>query len=207
MALDWQSLIATIASFAVVIVLFRQGYYRSSATAFALAATLTAGLAYATDFIVDVAAIQSTLVLSLIDLMWLIVAALLLVSLANFLREDKPPFARYPFFFTLLPLIVLPVYPFIADTVVIKNWVLALYQFGALAIAGLLFSLMSTKDKSYWIIVLSVALFAFAWLTKWIVDFQGSDRWVYTICVILGMILASKSFYDRANHQQQTNRN
>jgi len=204
MAIDWQSLLAAIASYTVTALLVRHGYHRGASTAFALAATLLAGLSYTIDFIIRLLDVQATITQSLSDLMWLMVAALLLVSLANFLREDKPPFARYPFFFTLLPLIVLPVYPFISDTVVIKNWVLALYQFGALAISGLLFSLMSTKDKTYRLMIASVALFAFAWLSKWIIVSHDSGRWMYTVCVILGMILASKTFYDKAIYQHQS---
>lgn len=201
MVLDWQSLLAAIASIAATVMLMRSGYLSTPSTAFALLATLLAGFCYTFDFAVNLVSLQSTFTQNLSDFVWLIVAAVLLVSLANFLRDDKPPFAQYPFFFTLLPLIVLPVYPFIADTIVIKNWVLALYQLGALIMAGLLFSLMSTKDKSYRLIVISVSLFTFAWLAKWMIDFQASGRWAYTISIILGMILASISFYDRVNKQ------
>jgi hypothetical protein len=196
MALDWQSLLASIASVAIAVLLSRNGFFKGASTSFALIAVWVTAAGYIFDFMTAFAGLQSPITLNISDFAWLLVAALLLVSLANFLREDKPPFARYPFFFTLLPLIVLPVYPFIADTVVIKNWVLALYQFGALVIAGLLFSLMSAKDKSNRVIVLSVALFTLAWLAKWIVDFQSADRWIYTICIILGMILATKTFYE-----------
>ncbi len=207
MVIDWQSFLAAIASYTVTGLLVRHGYHRGASTAFALAATLFAGLSYTIDFIIRLLDVQAMITQSLSDLMWLMVATLLLVSLANFLREDKPPFARYPFFFTLLPLIVLPVYPYISETVVIKNWVLALYQFGALAISGLLFSLMSTKEKAYRFVVASVVLFAFAWLSKWIIVFQDSGRWVYTVCVILGMILASKTFYDKVIHQHHSKLN
>jgi hypothetical protein len=205
MALDWQSLLAAIASITAAILLVRAGYLKAPSTAFALVATMVAGISYTVDFSVNLVGAQSPTTQIWSDFMWLLVAALILVSLANFLRDDKPPFAQYPFFFTLLPLIVLPVYPFIADTVVIKNWVLALYQFGALVMAGLLFSLISTKDTSYRLIVLSVGFFALAWFTKWMVVYQSTGRWVFTISIILGMILATKSFYDRVNNQHQIN--
>lgn len=168
-------------------------------TAFALIASFTTGVGYTMVFVLKAIDAQWPVTQRFLDLLWLLVAALLLVSLANFLRDDKPPFARYPFFFTLLPLIVLPVYPFISDTIVIKNWVLALYQLGALIIAGLLFSLMSANDKSNRLVVVSVVLFILSWLFKWIVDLQQAGPWVYTICLILGMILTFKSFYDRVN--------
>lgn len=199
MVLDWQSLLAATASIGVIVVLVRLGYLNTPSTAFALIATLLAGICYTFDFTVNFMNVQSTFTQNLSDLVWLIVAAMLLVSLANFLRDDKPIFAQYPFFFTLLPLLVLPVYPFIADTIVIKNWILALYQLGAIIMAGLLFSLMSTRDKSYRLIVLSVVLFTFAWFAKWMIDFQATGRWAYTISIILGMILGSISFYERVN--------
>ncbi len=207
MTIDWQSLLAAIASIAAVFVLARLGFHRNASTAFGTLAVGMVALAYVIDFVARLINNQSALVQNVSDLMWLLVAATLLVSLANFLREDKPPFARYPFFFTLLPLIVLPVYPFISDTIVIKNWVLALYQFGALIISGLLFSLMTTKDKSYSPILVAIAFFSIAWITKWIVQPPLSDRWVYTICVTVGMILAAKTFYDRANQKPITKTN
>ena len=204
MAIDWQSLLASIASIVAATVLIRSGYLKTESTAFAILAMLVAALGYAGVFVIQLIDVQSLLPGAFTDFAWLAVAALLLVSLANFLREDKPPFARYPFFFTLLPLIVLPVFPFISDTIVIKNWVLALYQFGALVIAALLFALMSTKDKSLRFIIIAIALFAFAWLMKWIFVFQSSGRWFYTVSVILGMILATKTFYERTIQSTST---
>jgi hypothetical protein len=201
MELDWQSLIASISSLVAATVLIRIGYLDKASTAFAIMAVLVSGVVFATVFVFSLFDVKSLLSQSITDFGWLTIAAVLLVSLANFLREDKPPFARYPFFFTLLPLIVLPVFPFISDTVVIKNWVLALYQFGALLIAALLFTLVSLRDKSVPLVIIAIVMFAVAWFSKWIFQFQGFGSWMYTSSIILGMILATKSFYDKSNHQ------
>jgi len=197
MTLDWPSLIAAVASIVVSVVLFRLDVLKSASTAFATIAVLLAGFGYLFDAIVAFLEFMSPIMQAASDLVWLTVAALLLVSLANFLRDDKPPFARYPFVFTLLPLIVLPVYPFIADTVVIKAWILGLYQFGALSIALLLFSLMASKNKSVRLLVLAVLSFGLAWIVRWVVDMPQAGRWVYTMMVVTGMILATKTFYDK----------
>lgn len=205
MTIDWQSLLAALASVVVAAVLARHGFLKNASTGFGTLAVTMVAVSYSIEFAARLTNTQSTLVRSVSDLTWLLVAAILLVSLANFLREDKPPFARYPFFFTLLPLIVLPVYPFISDTIVIKNWVLALYQFGALTIAGLLFALMASKDKSYLLILVSVAFFSAAWVTRWIVQPHATHRWLYTIFIIMGMIVATKTFLGRANNKPKTN--
>lgn len=204
MTLDWPSLIAAVASIVVSVVLFRLDVLKSASTAFATIAVLLAGFGYLFDAIVVFLEYMSPIMQAASDLVWLTVAALLLVSLANFLRDDKPPFARYPFVFTLLPLIVLPVYPFIADTVVIKAWILGLYQFGALSIALLLFSLMASKNKSVRLLVLAVLSFGLAWIVRWVVDMPQAGRWVYTMMVVTGMILATKTFYDKTTFKPLT---
>lgn len=204
MTLDWPSLIAAVASIVVSVVLFRLDVLKSASTAFATIAVLLAGFGYLFDAIVGFLEYMSPIMQAASDLVWLTVAALLLVSLANFLRDDKPPFARYPFVFTLLPLIVLPVYPFIADTVVIKAWILGLYQFGALSIALLLFSLMASKNKSVRLLVLAVLSFGLAWIVRWVVDMPQAGRWVYTMMVVTGMILATKTFYDKTTFKPLT---
>lgn len=204
MTLDWPSLIAAVASIVVSVVLFRLDVLKSASTAFATIAVLLAGFGYLFDAIVGFMEYMSPIMQAASDLVWLTVAALLLVSLANFLRDDKPPFARYPFVFTLLPLIVLPVYPFIADTVVIKAWILGLYQFGALSIALLLFSLMASKNKSVRLLVLAVLSFGLAWIVRWVVDMPQAGRWVYTMMVVTGMILATKTFYDKTTFKPLT---
>lgn len=204
MTIDWQSLAAALASIVVSIVLLRLEVLKSASTAFATTAVILSGFGYLFDAVVSLLGTLTPLIQSASDLIWLTVAALLLVSLANFLRDDKPPFARYPFVFTLLPLIVLPVYPFIADTVVIKAWILGLYQFGALTIALLLFSLIASKDKSARLFVLAVFCFCLAWLVRWVADMPSAGRWVYTSFVITGMILATKTLYDKVSAKPLT---
>lgn len=204
MTIDWQSLAAAFASIVVSIVLLRLDVLKSASTAFVTLAVMLTGFGYLFDAIVAFIEAMSPMLQSVSDLIWLTVAAMLLVSLANFLRDDKPPFARYPFVFTLLPLIVLPVYPFITDTVVIKAWILGLYQFGALTIALLLFSLMASKDKSIRLFVLAVLCFWLAWLVRWVADMPLAGRWVYTSFIIAGMILATKTFYDKVSAKPLT---
>lgn len=204
MTFDWPSLTAAVASMGVLFVLIRLDVFKSAATAFVTLAVILAGLGYLFDTVVAFLESMSPILQATSDLVWLTVAALLLVSLANFLRDDKPPFARYPFVFTLLPLIVLPVYPFIADTVVIKAWILGLYQFGALSIAFLLFSLMASKDKSVRLLVLAVLSFGLAWIVRWVVEMPQAGRWVYTMMVVTGMILATKTFYDKTTFKPLT---
>lgn len=204
MTFDWPSLTAAVASMGVLFVLIRLDVFKSAATAFVTLAVILAGLGYLFDTVVAFLESMSPILQATSDLVWLTVAALLLVSLANFLRDDKPPFARYPFVFTLLPLIVLPVYPFIADTVVIKAWILGLYQFGALSIALLLFSLMASKDKSVRLLVLAVLSFGLAWIVRWVVEMPQAGRWVYTMMVVTGMILATKTFYDKTTFKPLT---
>jgi hypothetical protein len=135
------------------------------------------------------------------DLSWITIASLLLTSLANFLRDDKPVYARYPITFTFLPFLILPVYPFILDTIVIKEWVLALYQSGSLVITFLLIGLLVTRDSKYAILFAALILFSILWVLRWIIEPVWFSETYRSLFVAAGMILFSKTFKDVTHHQ------
>lgn len=134
------------------------------------------------------------------DLCWISQASFLLTSLANFLREDKPTYARYPVLFTYLPMIILPVYPFILDTIVIKDWVLALYQLGSIIITGLLLGLLATRESMFFIIFIPWFIFTLVWLLNWIFEPIWFPETVKSIVIAFGIIFFSKTFKDITHH-------
>jgi len=134
------------------------------------------------------------------DLCWISQASFLLTSLANFLREDKPTYARYPVLFTYLPMIILPVYPFILDTIVIKDWVLALYQLGSIIITGLLLGLLATRESKFFIIFIPWFIFTLVWILNWIIEPIWFPETVKSIVIAFGIIFFSKTFKDITHH-------
>ena len=134
------------------------------------------------------------------DLCWITQASFILTSLANFLREDKPTYARYPVIFTYLPMIILPVYPFILETVVIKEWVLALYQFGSICISGLLLGLLVSREFKYVIVFIPWGIFTVVWLLTWIIEPLWLTETIRAIVIAVGIIFFSKTFRDITHH-------
>jgi len=134
------------------------------------------------------------------DLSWITQASLILTSLANFLRDDKPNYARYPVTFTFLPLIILPVYPFILDTIVIKEWVLALYQFGSIIITALLLGLLVSRQSRYSILFASWVIFSIIWILNWLVEPIWFSDVSGALAIAAGMIFFSKTFRDVTHH-------
>jgi hypothetical protein len=134
------------------------------------------------------------------DLCWITQASFILTSLANFLREDKPIYARYPVIFTYLPMIILPVYPFVLETVVIKEWVLALYQFGSICISALLLGLLVSREFKYVIVFIPWAIFTTVWFLKWLIEPLWFTETIRATVIAVGIIFFSKTFKDITHH-------
>ena len=193
MSASWFSLLAAIVAFIVAFFFYRkkQRLRLSGKTLFASISIL--GLGYFIKFLLQLFDAEHPWYVS-VELCWLLSVTLLLTTLANILRDDKPVFARYPISFTFLPIIILPFYPFIYNTTVIKNWVLGLYQIGAILISLLLFGLMFYRDRSFKSVIITWALFFLAWLIHWFNVGQFVNEWLTPLLMGIGMIYGLNAF-------------
>lgn len=116
--------------------------------------------------------------------------AFILSSLAIFIRESKPVFAQFPFFYTALPLLILISYFFVQDTYALKNWLTAVYQGGAIIVSVLMYSVYTYRKAEYGLILLGVALFFLAFLSFWFIPaIQNSYAWIWKVLVSIAMIV------------------
>lgn len=72
-----------------------------------------------------------------------------LASAASLVREFRPVFARFPKVFTLVPFLLVLLYPFVMETLVMKTWILSMYQGSALIISLLIVGYRLSEDGKY----------------------------------------------------------
>lgn len=96
--------------------------------------------------------------------------AALMSGLIEFIRHSKPEFARFPKFFVALPVLIIVSYPFIINTIVLKEWLIAIYEGGSLTVALLMHGVHSRKNKEHYFILSGLAIllitFVLYWFTK-----------------------------------------
>jgi len=191
---EWYSLVACISALVGIAIHIRYRLFTTKAALFLLVALICTAFGYGASLLVSLVSTLPQIVTLIIDYAWIVATSFTLTALANILRNDKPGFARYPFLFTLLPLLIIPVFALISDTILIKNWVLGLFQAGALLISVLLFGLMAMREKTFRSILLTWPFFAASWTLKWILPDLSSTYWLVPILLSAGIILASKAF-------------
>lgn len=120
----------------------------------------------------------------------MVAAACLLTALAVKVRNSKPEVARFPAFFSLLPLLVIPLFPLIMDTIVIKEWVINIYFGGALLISMMLYALYARFNSDNFIVFggVLVAILGFAW--QWLQEMlvPTAPVWIWQLLLLAGMI-------------------
>ena len=79
-----------------------------------------------------------------------------LSGLAILIRNAKPAFARFPLTFTAFPLLIIVAHPFAINTIILKYWLIGIYQGGAIIIGALMYSVIATYNSRFAIVLLSV---------------------------------------------------
>lgn len=116
--------------------------------------------------------------------------AFLLSSLAVFIRESKPVFAQFPLLYTALPLLIIVSYLLVKDTYALKNWLLTIYQGGAIAVSLLMYSVYTYRRSEYLMILLGVILFLFTHILFWFVPAADAvEGWLWKILAAIALWL------------------
>jgi len=115
-----------------------------------------------------------------------------LIVVAITIRELKPEYARYPVFFSYLPLGIIAVYPFITDADVLKNLLNQMLQGGGLVVSLLLYFSFYGKLKNYGMYMGGIVLFIIAYAIYWFADaFSLLYPWAWQLPLAIGFIMAS----------------
>lgn len=75
--------------------------------------------------------------------------ALILSSLLLFVRESKPEFSQFPILYGVLPFLIIISYLLVYNTVILKDWLINIYQAGAVVVAVLMYGIYSYRDDIY----------------------------------------------------------
>lgn len=172
-ALQWHNLLAATACAYAVFRLIR--LYNDSVNLLLLISLIAGGICFGVQFAKTGG--------SLADYAAITCAAALLSAMANVLRLDKPVFARYPAIFTMMPFIIVIIYPLVAETLLIKHWILALFQAGSLIMAFLLLSLKISRTNLPSTYLLYWTLFAASWALHWFTDLPSA--YLLAVAIVL----------------------
>ncbi|NGP89075.1 hypothetical protein [Fodinibius halophilus] len=115
--------------------------------------------------------------------------AFVLSSLAVFIRESKPVFAQFPMLYTGLPLLIVLSYFLVKDTYALKNWLIMIYQGGAITVSILMYSVYTYRRKQYALILIGSIIFLFSYLLYWYVPgIQPSYAWLWQLLLAAGLL-------------------
>jgi hypothetical protein len=118
-----------------------------------------------------------------------------LIILLYTIRSLKPEYARYPYLFVFLPLIIPAFYPFIQGTDALTSLILKLLQAGSLITFLLLIIGHYDTFKRGWMVILTLILFLTSYMIYWYMPEQVSvELWMWQPQLAIGILLTSISF-------------
>lgn len=125
--------------------------------------------------------------------------AFILSSLAIFIRESKPVFAQFPLPYTALPLFIVISYVLVQDTYAIKEWLLFIYQGGAILVALLMYAVYTYRDNEYAFIMGGITLFGVCYTLYWYLPvINESYPWIWQLLLGISILLTILG-YDKVN--------
>lgn len=91
---------------------------------------------------------------------WINITAVVLTlsALGLMIRESKPKITRAPVVLAFIPFLILAVYPFVADTFVLKRFLFILLEGGGILIALLMYSNHYARESDYKYILFYIIL-------------------------------------------------
>ncbi|HET6527605.1 MAG TPA: hypothetical protein VFG39_02530 [Balneolaceae bacterium] len=115
--------------------------------------------------------------------------AFILSSLVIFIRQSKPAFAQFPMAYTALPILILISYFLVKDTYALKNWLLSIYQGGAILVALLMYSVYTYRNRDYILILSGVFVLLLSYISYWhIPAVTESEPWIWKLLMIIGLL-------------------
>ncbi len=109
-----------------------------------------------------------------------------LCALFALVRDSKPVFARFPAYFSLMPLISFLFYPVIMNTKVIENLVIATYQGGAITVGLLIIVIHQIKYRNHLLLLSGAILFLSSYILFWFFkDYSSISIFILGVAIIL----------------------
>lgn len=129
--------------------------------------------------------------------------AFVLSALAVFIRQSKPVFAQFPLIYAGLPLFIVLSYILVINTYALKDWLLSIYQGGAILVALLMYSVYTYREQKYMYILAGTLLFLITFLIYWYLPgVHENYAWVWKSFLGLSLIFTMYG-YDYARNRSR----
>lgn len=128
--------------------------------------------------------------------------ALILSSLLLYVRESKPEFSRFPLFYVAFPLVIVISYLLVYDTVLLKNWLLGIYQGGAAVVAVLMYGIYFYRESMYQTPFIGALLFLITYLMYMILPLSYNYIWQISLFVSIITIFSGHLIVERKFEEQ-----
>jgi|GEM_PF-2707557 hypothetical protein len=115
-------------------------------------------------------------------------------ALAVLVREVKPPFARFPYVFVGLPLLLLLAFPLASNIPVILNWIELIFQIGAILILALLLVVIGKIQKEYYKLFIPIILCTLSLLSYYVEPINDRISYLWQVLFLLGMLYFGYQF-------------
>ncbi len=131
-------------------------------------------------------------------------SAFLLSAAGALIRDFKPVFSRFPKSFAFLPLILIAIYPLIIDTVMVKQWALAIFQGSALTISLLIYGFRTYQNSEYGYMLVGVVFFAVTFTLYWLPESVFTmPAYVWMLLVSCGILIITVGYNQVYNLEEQ----
>ncbi len=116
--------------------------------------------------------------------------AFVLSALAVFIRQSKPVFAQFPLIYAALPLFIVLSYALVLNTYALKDWLLSIYQAGAILVALLMYSVYTYREQRYVYILSGNILFLITFILFWYVPGVSEYYdWLWKTFLVLSLLM------------------
>lgn len=113
-----------------------------------------------------------------------------LSALMLFIRRSKPEFSRFPLFYATMPFIIVLSYLLVYNTVVLKDWLLHIYQGGAAVVAILMYGIYNHQESVYRTVFIGAILFAITFFTYLLLPTGYAIIWQLLLFTSIGTVFS-----------------
>lgn len=194
--MNWPGLLLSIVLIAGVLV-FRRRYIESEGQpeygTFALACLLffLASLSLNYQIILDAGTYQYA-AQSFMEWNRISAVAVGMSGLIFLIRDAKPAITRFPVLFCWTPLLLVPFYAMVVNTIFLKEILLGIYEGGSILVALLMYGLFLARDRKYLITVSGLIILLSGYILMWVLrladpSIQAEDfSWTYQLVLAWG---------------------
>ncbi|MFU8860724.1 MAG: hypothetical protein ACNA8K_09885 [Cyclonatronaceae bacterium] len=107
-------------------------------------------------------------------------------------RNARPGITRFPVLFCWVPLLLIPVYALVVNTIFLKEVLLGIYEAGSIIVALLMYGLFLSRDRKYLLIVAGLLILLSGYFLMWVFRLSepsmpdGDYSWVVQLVLAWG---------------------